>query len=235
MTITGYAGRESVIEIPEYIKESLVTRIGDKAFAECTDLVSVTIPASVESIEYAAFAYCTGLTSIAIPESVFEIEDSAFMGCSSLAFAYFRGHAPKMGEAVFKGCDREFKVCYTKEAKGFTSPEWEGYPAEICADQPPEIGDGPYLATGPWPVLPTAAESAFVLDQNYAVVWTFSDDYAACRDTKLCTHTAEYREIGGSKWSALEVGTDPDGTRFAYVKLPVEACKTPRRMLSGLR
>ncbi len=101
MTITGYAGGESVIEIPEYIKESLVTRIGDKAFAECTDLVSITIPASVESIEYAAFAYCTGLTSIAIPESVFEIEDSAFMECSTLAFAYFRGHAPKMGEAVF--------------------------------------------------------------------------------------------------------------------------------------
>ena len=39
-----------------------VTSIGDKAFADCTSLTSVTIPGSVISIGDGAFEYCTSLT-----------------------------------------------------------------------------------------------------------------------------------------------------------------------------
>ena len=44
--------------------------IKDKAFENCTELTSITIPGSVTEISERAFAGCTGLTSIIIPDSV---------------------------------------------------------------------------------------------------------------------------------------------------------------------
>ena len=79
----------------------------------------------------------------------------------------------------------------------------EGYEcaAGVCVeDNPPALTSGPYLAAGTWPVLPTSAESPMYLDQNYSVLWTFSDDFASCPGGE-CTHTAEYQEVGGSSWT----------------------------------
>ena len=42
------------------------TRIGEKAFYDCSKLTSVTIPNSVTSIGNCAFAYCFSLTSVTI-------------------------------------------------------------------------------------------------------------------------------------------------------------------------
>ena len=44
---------EGAIIIPDS-----VTSIGEKAFAHCTDLTSITIPNSVTSIGNGAFAFC---------------------------------------------------------------------------------------------------------------------------------------------------------------------------------
>lgn len=52
---------------------SAVTSIGDWAFYDCDDLMSVTIPDRVTSIGQSAFCYCTSLTSIIIPDSVTSI------------------------------------------------------------------------------------------------------------------------------------------------------------------
>ena len=61
-----------------------VTKIGDKAFRDCSSLTSVTIPDSVTKIGVSAFSYCSGLTSVVIPGSVTEIGKFAFYGCSGL-------------------------------------------------------------------------------------------------------------------------------------------------------
>ena len=60
-----------------------VTEIGDSAFMDCSNLVSIILPASVAEIGYRAFYFCENLKSIVIQESVTEIEDWAFAGCSS--------------------------------------------------------------------------------------------------------------------------------------------------------
>ena len=86
-------------------------------------------------------------------------------------------------------------------------------------DAPPVIASGPFLAAGLWPVLPTLASQVFVLDQNYFVLWTFSDDYASC--SGLCTHRARYRKVGEEVWTWLTLHTDPTGKWYAYVTLPV--------------
>ena len=50
------------------------------------------------------------------------------------------------------------------------------------------------------------------------MLWTFSDDYAACAG--LCTHRARLRKVGDTAWTSIAVSTDPAGTAYAYATLP---------------
>ncbi len=90
----------------------------------------------------------------------------------------------------------------------------------VRLDAPPVITAGPFLAAGYWPLMPTSAESAFELDVNYDVLWTFSDDYVAC--SGACTHGAEYQVAGGSNWTALPV-TVNEAKGKVRATLPVES------------
>ena len=70
--------------IRSVIIEDKVTAIGAESFAHYTNLTSVAIPNSVETIGDDAFFYA-GLTSATIPYSVKSIGGYAFAGCSSLS------------------------------------------------------------------------------------------------------------------------------------------------------
>ena len=61
-----------------------VTRIGVRAFEECSGLTSITIPNSVKSIGKEAFHYCISLASVTIPNSVTSMEDNVFTSCLGL-------------------------------------------------------------------------------------------------------------------------------------------------------
>ena len=71
--------------IKQIVIEDGVTRIGDYAFASCTNLVSVEIPDSIINIGSYAFSGCSNITNIKIPESVTTIYSYAFSG-NSYAF-----------------------------------------------------------------------------------------------------------------------------------------------------
>ena len=76
-TITGYSEKgPKDVKIPEKIKGTPVTAIGERAFFN-KNLTSVTIPDSVTSIGETAF-YANQLTSVTIGNSVTKIEQSAF-------------------------------------------------------------------------------------------------------------------------------------------------------------
>jgi len=70
--------------IKSVVVEDGVTRIGNRAFKDCTYLSSVKISESVESIGMDAFRRCSNLASIAIPESVMNIGAWAFFDCTGL-------------------------------------------------------------------------------------------------------------------------------------------------------
>ena len=58
--------------------------IGDRAFKDCSNLETISIPNTVTIIGKQAFMNCVKLYSVSIPNSVNMIEGRAFYGCSSL-------------------------------------------------------------------------------------------------------------------------------------------------------
>jgi hypothetical protein len=66
-----------------------VDYIFQRAFKDCTNLKSVTLPNTIKGISAYAFKGCTALTSITIPNSVLSIQGEAFSGCTSLRTVTF--------------------------------------------------------------------------------------------------------------------------------------------------
>jgi hypothetical protein len=62
-----------------------VTKIGDYAFQECTNLTYIYIPNGVKSIGKSAFAGCSGLDHVGMENSVTHIGYGAFMECTNLS------------------------------------------------------------------------------------------------------------------------------------------------------
>ena len=56
------------------------TKIRERAFYKCSQLVSVEIPDGVASIEQYAFGNCTRLSSVVMPNNVIEVGSNAFNG-----------------------------------------------------------------------------------------------------------------------------------------------------------
>lgn len=83
---------------------SSVTIISDYTFCGCSNLTSIKLPNSLESIGESAFQSCMALKEISIPDSVKSIKDFAFMGCSSLDKINFSTKLTSLGISVFKNC-----------------------------------------------------------------------------------------------------------------------------------
>ena len=85
------------------IPNSVIT-IGEKAFAYCFSLTSLTIPNSVTIIGDEAFCCCWGLTEITIPNSVTSIGENAFDNCSGLTNIDIPNSVTFIGKRAFEDC-----------------------------------------------------------------------------------------------------------------------------------
>ena len=100
-----YSGDVVIPSAVEYGgKTYAVTRIGERAFANCGDLKSVTIPGTVTFIENQAFLHCEELSHIDIPQTVTSIGDRAFFGCSSLTSLSVHRNVSHIGVGAFGAC-----------------------------------------------------------------------------------------------------------------------------------
>lgn len=81
-----------------------VIAIGSKAFNECTQLTSVSIPNSITSIGSGAFWDCAALKSIAIPNTITKIEDYTFANCRSLEHVTIPSSVKEIGNGAFGCC-----------------------------------------------------------------------------------------------------------------------------------
>ena len=79
-----------------------MTEIGQKAFAECSNLTAITIPEGVTSIGDSAFSSCFGLKSVTLPDSVTHIGAWAFLHCNSLKTLTIPAGVTSIGANAFK-------------------------------------------------------------------------------------------------------------------------------------
>ena len=78
--IVGCETDVTEVIIPEIINNKPVTKIAEKAFKDCNDLISVTIPETIIYIGTNAFTSCENLKDIQMPETYIEIKRGAFHG-----------------------------------------------------------------------------------------------------------------------------------------------------------
>lgn len=102
-------------------------KIGVGAFKFCSQLESVSIPTTVDSIESFAFYYCLGLRELTVPDSVSFIRNSAFRACLNLSHIVLPSQLQEIAPKTFAECqslisldiptgvtkigDRAFKNC----------------------------------------------------------------------------------------------------------------------------
>ena len=107
-TTTGIAG--GTISSPtfshftnlETFSGTMLSTIGDYAFAESTSLAITTLPAFLTSIGIGAFQGCTGITEITLPAELSFIGDGAFQDCTNLALVTsLRTTPPTLGVNAF--------------------------------------------------------------------------------------------------------------------------------------
>jgi hypothetical protein len=84
------------IDIP-----SSVTNIGSSAFWSCAAMTNVVIGAGVKVIGSSAFCYCRALEGVEIPSSVTNIGSSAFDGCNSIREVVWHGNDGTIDGSMF--------------------------------------------------------------------------------------------------------------------------------------
>lgn len=90
----------TTISLPETLRT-----IGTCAFYGCSNLDGVTLPSSLTAIGTSAFAECTALTSVAIPSGVTTVNMEAFKNCKSLTEVTVAAGVQKIEDNVFEGCE----------------------------------------------------------------------------------------------------------------------------------
>ena len=115
--------------IHEVVFPKSVKTICMNAFGSCENLESVVLNEGLFSIDIYAFSK-TKLTEIVIPKSVTNLKNDAFLYCSNLQKVKFEGDAPNEYKSALVDSS-QYVICYHEGSKGFTSPQWNGYPTEI--------------------------------------------------------------------------------------------------------
>ena len=104
-TITGCTLEYNYyMEIPQTVDGYPVVSIGKQAFQECQNLLEVTIPEGVETIEGYAFYQCFNLTWVYLPNSLKTIGKNAFCNCKSLEVIEFGTELRTIEEGAFSSC-----------------------------------------------------------------------------------------------------------------------------------
>lgn len=149
---TGYTGSITIPSIVSYNDEQYtVTEIGESAFANSSELNSVSIPESVTSIGSYAFSNCSYLRSVNIPSFVTTIANDTFKGCYYLFSIILPKDITSIGDNAFKNCYHLSQVTSKIEtALAINSTVFENVYLENCKLIVPTGKKEPYELDTMW-------------------------------------------------------------------------------------
>ena len=92
------------LRIKKVVVEKGITYVGILAFYDCSEMTSVSLPTTLETMGADVFMYCTGLTSVTIPDGVTFISGDFFLGCTSLKSVTLPDSLRDAGGCTFMDC-----------------------------------------------------------------------------------------------------------------------------------
>ena len=108
--------------IQNVILSADLTRIGNYAFFNCTNLTNINIPVGVTSIGDSAFYNCYGITFLEIPAGVTSIGDDSFSFCYGLTNIILPESLTSIGFQAFFYCVSLTSIMIPAEVTSIASP-----------------------------------------------------------------------------------------------------------------
>ena len=102
--ITKYKGADVDVAVPGALGGYTVTGIAADAFSGRDDLLYVSLPDSLETIEDGAFSNCERLRSVGFGSGLKSIGNDAFLRCHSLGIIIFPGSLESIEDGAFSNC-----------------------------------------------------------------------------------------------------------------------------------
>ncbi len=107
-TMTGIESLSGNLVIPEKFLykgvEYKITSIAESAFANNTELISVTMPDTITKVGASAFSQCKNLESVILSNNVTRIEKKTFYDCYNLKHISFSINLKYIGDYAFNQC-----------------------------------------------------------------------------------------------------------------------------------
>ena len=99
------------ITLPVMLGGYNVVAVGYRGMADCTTLVSATIPSNITKLDLYAFAGCIGIDTVTIPATCVYVGEYAFSGCSALTTVVIAEGVTYLGDNCFENCT-SFSIKY---------------------------------------------------------------------------------------------------------------------------
>lgn len=152
----GYNG-DVVIPVEVTIEDQTytVSSIGESAFAECTEMTSVSVPASITTIASTAFDGCTGLELLDMSENtaLTIIDGNTFSTCTALETVNFPTSLESIGTSAFANCANLSNMslpCTTPPVLDNENNPFEGVDATACIISIPTESVSAYTQSDSW-------------------------------------------------------------------------------------
>ena len=104
ISIVGYSGNNSYLQIPEMIDDRVVKYIDADAFRDNSVIRKASIPGCVKELGARAFSGCSNLSEISLAEGLESIGNSAFQDCTSLVALIMPDSISSLGTYIFDSC-----------------------------------------------------------------------------------------------------------------------------------
>lgn len=103
--ITAYKGTDTDVVVPAKLGGKIVSRVGELAFSNNKNIVTLKISDGIKKISDDAFQGCTSIKTVVLPNSITEIGFGAFQGCVSLSEINLPTKLKTISQALFWYCE----------------------------------------------------------------------------------------------------------------------------------